>query len=333
MIGACRINGKPDSLNRLLYVFHNVNIVANGKLIFEDNYDIDFYAENIVVENGGALIAVSTQKGLLTQAQVSLNALPFQTRLTFHLWGAPGDPGVTCVSDTKNQCGIPDELWSGSMSNTSMAHNMMMTTPPPPTTPKNQPCKASSATYKNLLPNGDCFYKYEIQDQEDKTSGTAAYFGHKVLAVSFGGTLQLFGENGVSYLASGQKCNPAVATNECNPAFTGQSWARLTKTLVGHSQEKTFTVDRIVRWKKGDAVVITTTDYLPTHSEVVTLAKDAAAGNGFSTITVTTEIVNPHWGSTYSPSQRPCPRPSARRTIPMSRASIAPSTPVRPSPC
>ena len=308
VVGTCKINGSPDSLNRLLYVFHNVNIVAGGKLIFEDDHDIDFYAESILIENGAELIAVSTQKGLLPQAQVSLNVLPFEKRLTFHLWGKPNDPGIVCASDLGPQgapCGIPDVLWSGSEANTSMAHNMMMSTPPP-SLPKNQPCNPSATTYKNLLPNNDCFYKYEIQDQQDISSGTPAYFGHKVLALSFGGTLQLFGVKGVSYLTSGELCKPSVPNNECNPAFTGGSWARLTTTLVGHNQEKTFTLDRIVHWKVGDQVVITTTDYLPTHSEVVTLAGDATISKGVSTITVTSEIVNPHWGSTYPlPSTMP----------------------------
>src|SRR5271166_2414148 len=309
VVGTCKINGSPDSLNRLLYVFHNVNIVAGGKLIFEDDHDIDFYAESILIENGAELIAVSTQKGLLPQAQVSLNVLPFEKRLTFHLWGKPNDPGIVCASDLGPQgapCGIPDVLWSGSEANTSIAHNMMMSTPPPPSLPKNQPCNPSATTYKNLLPNNDCFYKYEIQDQQDISSGTPAYFGHKVLALSLGGTLQLFGVKGVSYLTSGELCKPSVPNNECNPAFTGGSWARLTTTLVGHNQEKTFTLDRIVHWKVGDQVVITTTDYLPTHSEVVTLAGDATISKGVSTITVTSEIVNPHWGSTYPlPSTMP----------------------------
>ena len=305
VVGTCDITGNVDALGRLLYVFHNVNIVAGGKLVFHDDHDIDFYAESILIENGGELVAVSTQKGFLPQAQVSLNVLPFQKRLTFHLWGKSDDPGIVCASDTGAlgaPCGIPDALWTA---NTSMADHMMMSMPTPPSTPKNQKC-TSITGYGSLLPGDDCFYQYEVQDPQDKSSGAKAYFGHKVLALSFGGTLQLFGSKGVTYLATGQKCSPQTPNTECNPAFTGTSWARLTTTLAGKNKEVKFNVDRVVNWKKGDQVVITTTDYLPTHSEVVTLASDATTSNGVSTITVTSEIANPHWGATYSlPSTMP----------------------------
>jgi len=298
VVGTCHINGNVDSLGRLLYVFRNVNIVAGGTLIFHDDHDIDFYAESILIENKGTLVAVSTAKGFLTLVNPALNALPFQKRLTFHLWGAPGDPGIECASSLGAQgapCGIPDALWKA---NPTMADHMMMTVPTPPTFPKNQPC-TSVTGFSSLLPGDDCFYQYEVQDQQDKTAGLKAYFGHKVLALSFGGTLQLFGSKGVSYLTAGQICTPKTPNSECNPAFTGTSWGRLTTTLAGHKNEKTFKVDRVVSWKKNDQVVITTTDYLPTHSEVVTLASDAIVNNGASMITVTTEVANPHYGSTY----------------------------------
>ena len=50
---------------------------------------------------------------------------------------------------------------------------------------------------------------------------------------------------------------PTDPANECNPAFTGESWARLTTTLLGESSEKKFNLDRTVHWKAGDQVVIT----------------------------------------------------------------------------
>ncbi len=125
--------------------------------------------------------------------------------------------------------------------------------------------------YKKFLPGNDCFYQYEIQDQQDRDDGQEAFFGHKVLAVSFGGALQLFGSRGVSYLKQGQKCMPAEPGNECNPAFTGTSWVRLTQvTDATH-----ITVSRSVDWKKGDHIVVTGTDYLPSHSEEAVLAEDA----------------------------------------------------------
>jgi hypothetical protein len=276
VVGICDINGKPTQDDTsLLYVFHNVNIVNGGKLIFHDDFDVDFYAESILVENGGTLTAVSTNVGFLPRARKAASALPFQKRLTFHLWGAPEESGITCLSDPQPlgaPCGIPDPVWSA---NTIMADDLMMNPPPAPPHPKNNGCKSVSG-YSQFLPGDDCFYQYEIQDKQDKANGTKAYFGHKVLAVSFGGTLQLFGARGVTYLQNGQQCTPNVPNTECNPAFTGTSWVR----LAGSTGATHITLSRAVDWKKGDHIVVTPTDYLPSHAEEVILAKDASETGG-----------------------------------------------------
>ena len=151
----------------------------------------------------------------------------------------------------------------------------MMNPPPAPPTPKNNGCR-SVPGYTKFLPGDDCFYQYEIQDKHDKASSNKAYFGHKVLAVSFGGTLQLFGAKGVTYLQDGQQCTPNVPNTECNPAFTGTSWVRLAGTTGGTK----VTLSRTVDWKKGDHIVVTPTDYLPSHAEEVILAKDASETGG-----------------------------------------------------
>ncbi len=293
--GLCDVNGTPDSKNRLLYVFQNVNIVGGGVLKFHDDHDVDFYAESIVIEgtyintpptlNSGKLVAVSTQKGFVPEGSLASDVLPFQTRLTFHLWGAPGDAGIECASalgPNGAPCGIPNDpnndakkgLWD---SNPIMATDMMMDPPPPPPTPKNQGC-TSIKGYSAVLPGDDCFYQYEIQDKQDRQQGRKAYFGHKVLAVSFGGTLQLFGSRGVTYLKNGEQCMPGVVNNECNPAFTGTSWVRLN----GVTDATHITVDRSVDWKMNDHIVLTPTDYLPSHAEEVILAEDANGGTALT---------------------------------------------------
>ena len=286
VVGQCDINSTSGP-GPLLYVFHNVNIIGGGSLVFHDDYDIDFYAESILIEGTfnptsgvlvpGKLIAVSTQPGLLPQASQAANVLPFQKRLTFHLWGAPDDAGIPCASPKGPQgapCGIPDKLWTA---NPIMAENLMKNPPPVPAKPKNQDCTHYSG-YSVVLPEDDCFYQYEIQDSQDRASGNPAYFGHKVLALSFGGVLQLFGSKGATYLAQGQKCNPSKEGTECNPAFSGTSWVRLT----GVTDATHITVNRGVDWKTGDQVVVTTTDYLPSHSERVTLAADAKGGTSLT---------------------------------------------------
>ena len=296
--GTCDINGTPNGDGRLVYVFQNVNVVAGGKLVFHDDHDIDFYAESILIENGGKLVAVSTQPGFLPRARQAITALPFQKQLIFHLWGAPGDDGIECQSAIV-PCGIPSALW---MANTSMATHMMMDMPGPPSLPKNQPCDSVKG-YSQFLPGDDCFYRYEVQDKLDRTKGLKAYFGHKVLAVSFGGSLELFGSQGVTYIPTGGKCMPAMAGTECNPAFTGTSWVRLTgvnKPAMDGTQ--TVTVSRGVGWKMGDSIVVTTTDYLPSHSEEMVLASSA---NGGTTLKLTSALKKIHNFSTYSLSGVP----------------------------
>jgi hypothetical protein len=132
-----------------------------------------------------------------------------------------------------------------------------------------------------MLPDNDCFYQYEVQDTADIQAGRKAYFGHKVLAVSFGGSLQLFGSKGVSYLMRDDKCMPGVVGNECNPAFSGTSWVRLTGIATNNMGVTSITVDRPVKdagWTHGDLLAITPTDYLPSHTEEVLVDSVSADG-------------------------------------------------------
>ena len=313
--GQCDVTTSAGQMGPLLYVFENVNIINNGKLVFHDDYDIDFYAENILVEYGGSLIATSTQAGYLPQVSQLAGVLPYTKRLTVHLWGAAGDPGAVCASPVgpnNAPCGIPNNiappmktgLWD---SNPIMAMDLMMNPPPPPPLPKNAPCAPSAPAYSKYLPGNDCFYRYEIQDAADQQTGRPAYFGHKVLAVSFGGTLQLFGSDGVTYLMQGQKCMPGVVGNECNPANTGTSWRRLVK--VAQDQQTgnwqlyldAPTGSTPVNWKSGDEVVVTTTDYLPSHSEVRTLTADASD----NVLTINKKLTYDHNVQTYGFSDVP----------------------------
>ena len=287
--GPCFVEDTIRQGNSLVYIFHNVNIVNGGILQFIDGKDIDFYAESILVEYKGTL-----------QAGSQSAAGAFKSRLTFHLWGKPTDEGIPCKSAI-SPCGIPDtlpdKLWS---SNTAMAMHMNQPVKTPPDPPKNAPCTGNQdPMYDNLLPNHECFYQYEVFDEEDRRNGRLdRYFGHKVLAVSFGGTLQLFGSEGTTYLSG--NCNPNDPTNECSPANTGSSWRRLSKV-----EGKTLTLnhpENPVTWKNKDHVVITTTDYLPGHSEEMVLSSDAQNNQ----IVLTSTLVYPHNANLYAiPSNVP----------------------------
>ena len=74
-----------------------------------------------------------------------------------------------------------------------------------------------------------------------------------------------FGSKGVSYLMQGQMCLPEEAGNECNPAFTGKSWVRLTAMTDATHIKVSSPID----WQNGDTIVVTPTDYLPSHTEEV----------------------------------------------------------------
>lgn len=261
--GTCVAKNKNTPFN-----YHNVNIYNGGGLHFADDGDIDFFAESILVEYKGSVTA-----GLPTAAGA------YKSQLTIHLWGKSTDLGVLCASPLQPHgapCGIPDELW---IANTQMASHMNMGGTQM-LSPKNAQCKSVQG-YDQYLPpvqgKDECFYQYEIQDAQDLQANRQAFFGHKVFAVSFGGMVQMFGSEGTTYLSAPGTCDPTTVGNECNPANTGSSWRRLTSVS---NDKLTITVNAPqgstpVNWKGGDHVVVTTTDYLPGHSEEVILAQDA----------------------------------------------------------
>ncbi len=279
--GECFAKHKNSPFN-----FHSVNIYGGGELHFADDGPIDFYAESILIEYKGAMTA-----GLPTAAG------SYKSQLTIHLFGKAGDPGIVCKSAPQPKgapCGIPDELWTA---NPDMAMHMNMG--------GTQSLKAKNAAcnsiqgYDQYLPpvqgKDDCFYQYEIQDPQDLQANRQAFFGHKVLAVSFGGKLQLFGSEGTTYLTEPGTCDPAEPANECSPANTGSSWRRLTAISA---DKKTLTLNNPsspVTWKAGDHVVVTTTDYLPSHSEEAILLKDAAGNQ----LMLKTALTYPHNASVF----------------------------------
>ena len=122
------------------------------------------------------------------------------------------------------------------------------------------------------------------------------YFGRKTLAVSYGGTLQLFGKKGSTF----DGLTPVASD-------TGKSWRRLATNLV--TSGDSFDVDGEVDWQENDHIVITPTDYLPGHAEEAIIS--SVTPNGATTTikisgvvlddgTVKTGGVRfPHWGTTY----------------------------------
>jgi len=266
----CTVDGTKAPYN-----FHNVYIFGSGmqtgSLIFS-NATMDFYAANILVQNQGVLQA--TGIGANNGGQT----------LTIHLYGNPTDPGVTCkmiqngnvVEDPT--CGVPTsnpDVWDSNMTN---MHYPTM------------PCtKTSQLSPPTLLPGGvdDCFYQYGMFDSNDLPN---AYFGHKVLALSYGGTINLSGYKG------------AQGGNDNDPSITGSSWMRLNGTLKGNGSENSLMVSGMPSdWQPKDYIVVTATDYLPGHAEQMQIKTVSGA-----TINLVSPVKNPHWGQTYSLANVPC---------------------------
>ncbi len=257
------------------YVYRNVNILNGGSLSFADNPvspQINFHAHSILVEMGGTLQAGAGGSGI---------AYP----LTIWLYGVQGDEAgnIACVSG--GQCGVSDADWNSNP-------NVVMKT-----MPAHDSTTSCTLASKSLMPLGDCFYQYEPLEANDPP-GQGAYFGSKVLAVSAGGSLTLRG-------AKGSRPGPIDA----NPGDSGTSWGRLTKTLTGG--EMSFPIDRAVDWTAGDHIVVTTTDYLTSHSEELVISSVDKSSN---TIHVTTPVVWPHNGNPYDYSKVAAANPTAGPT-------------------
>ncbi len=247
------------------YQYGEIDIINGGSLTFKDE-KINFWAKSILIQNGGSLIAGSTSDPIGKAGG----------QITFHLYGkdqGAGGKGITCKKIemgkpvTDPMCGVDETTWNSN---------------------KNPPLNPTSCTPSMNLPGSDCFYQYGTLPVD--TGDTAAYFGYKVIAVSYGGTLQLFGQKGATY----------DGTN-VQPSNSGKSWVRLAKDLKGAESE--LTVDdheNPVDWKEGDHIVVTTTDYLPGHSEELTITgtmKDSDTSN--TIINVTPQIQFPHSGTAY----------------------------------
>ena len=282
--GTCYVDASNSPYN-----YGNINIYGAGTLCFVDRGEgknIDFWVKNILVEDNGSLLSSDATQCAGGKASVFGGGAKPAT-LTIHLYGPDQGPGkngaagpgqgILCHSGRPGatHCGIPDTVWG---TNTPKI-------PAPPTCTKSQ------------LPGNvnDCFYNYDalIYDTKQTNEGTVGYFGYKVLGVSYNGTLQLFGAKGATY-------------SSLKPSQSGTSWARLAADANPGQQGggKTLTLDRKVDWVTGDKIVVTTTDYLPAHSEQRQIAM-IDNSSGVSVITLTTALKYPHNGTTFDTSAVP----------------------------
>jgi hypothetical protein len=250
----------------------------------------DFWASAIIIENGGELFAYG--------ADIPWQPFGFNRgTLTIHLYGknealnntgqfVGENQGALCktvdLTGTSGPCGIPKDIWESK--------------------------GAKSELLPGLDANGvqirDYFYQYEPLHADGKCSDTSTgapgsvwsakngcaktgeqvgYFGNKVLAVSYGGTLVLQGKKGATY-------------DSLDAKASGRSWTRLNGTIT--AGETSLNVDGPLDGEAGDAIVVTTTDYVPNHSEAL-----AICGVSGNTITFTADL-------TYYSANGRCPNPN-----------------------
>jgi hypothetical protein len=102
---------KECKVNVGTYKFGDVHILAGGTLEFTDSV-IDFWAANILIENGGSLVAGAPDNPIGQAGG----------RLTIHLWARtirvnPTKQGQAFpVSATpRRRCGIPNVLWESNI--------------------------------------------------------------------------------------------------------------------------------------------------------------------------------------------------------------------------
>jgi hypothetical protein len=261
----CRVVGKERQIG--VYVYHNVNVIAGGTLSFEDTR-IDFHAESILVENGGTIKAGTVDHPIGRNPPIPDEV---GARVRIYLWGPMNDIGAVC---NQPYCGVPSDLWN---SNTTLAMHMV----PEEKNGKCVPASQIDPSYK--LPGDDCFYGYDTFDATDGKN--PAYFGHKVLAISYGGKVQFLGTKGATYSQN----------IDSDPANTGESWVRLTGVSA---DKKTLTLSSAVpTWRAGDHIVITTTDYLPTHNEEAVIQSLSQEG---TTIQLQSALQKPHNATAYT---------------------------------
>jgi cell migration-inducing and hyaluronan-binding protein len=275
------------------YFYKNVNIVRDGELRFrESTYSgpngpqdskTDFWASSIIIENGGSMIA---DGGPFMPGSM----LPFGYYggvLTIHLYGrneAEWDSttntfkkqnlGTLCKSaDTDRDgnalgpCGIPKAKWD-----TNGASEVDL----PGYDSNSRPVRDFFYQYGPLYGDAQCtddavFENGSCKKEKDQKPAPAAkvgYFGNKVLAVSYGATLDLAGYKGATYDGYWDRV----------PDNSGTSWMRLADGNSLKKGDTSLVLERYAGWKANDEIVVTTTDYLPGHSEKLQIKPDYVSG-------------------------------------------------------
>jgi len=263
--GQCKVAKAAD------YYYGKVNITDGGELAFTEpatgSEDIAFWASSIIVENGGALTAGA---GTKAYGDPAARTDAHSGTLSIYIYGSDSfefsrpankitqqNVGASCESPEDQSpdaapCGIPTSVWKNNGASLLPGCGSARV-------------RADSSCLPGLPATvSDFFYQYAplYGDGAKGSDGKVGFFGAKTFAVSFGGTLVLNGYKGAS---------PAAVDD--TPTDSGVSWVRLAADLEAGKNELTLATAPDRRWQKDDRIVVTTTDYLPGHSEELTIDK------------------------------------------------------------
>jgi cell migration-inducing and hyaluronan-binding protein len=266
--GLCRV-----PLSRTYY-FKAVNIGGAGQLQFyeadsqTDGSVTHFWASSIIIEDNGTLAAWGRNEDINNSDPSKRSWQPFGYQggvLTIHLYGRNGakweedkfveqNQGALCKIFNPalgfGPCGIPLTTWQNNGKDVLRLPGAV---------------DDYFYTYGPLYGDGKCTKgTYNPAQGACSEGGEVGYFGNKVLGVSYGANLYLMGYKGASY-------HTATLTE---PTVSGESWRRLEDGKSLEPDQTQLLLDtNVSTWRPNDEIVVTTTDYLPGHSEKLTITQ------------------------------------------------------------
>ncbi|MGH7787488.1 MAG: hypothetical protein ACRERC_11515 [Candidatus Binatia bacterium] len=299
IVSSCQIVGSGG-----LHAYRYVNVIDGGTLYFaDDGGQVDFRASAVLAQKGGVVKAGSW-------------CCPFGSfggTLDIGLWGTdPTGQGATptpsidpigCV----DMFGKPAHCFPQRL--VATPHFCTVSDSDDPCSSEVAPSVGNNALFEGHLDHNAGGLPFD---------GGAA-FGYKVLAVTYGGSLELFGVKGV---AAQHRTDPSVREAACpvpavdqqnDPAawaaLSGSSWARLDATAL--AQSSSVVLDRAVDWEQGDQLVVGSTDWHASHSELVTVA----SLDGDSSFALNAPLSYGHYGWIYDVSDDIPNPPSANQQV------------------
>lgn len=247
-----------------LHVYRWVHVLRGGTLCFLDvgspEFLTDFRARSVLVQQGGRLAAGSPES-------------PFASKLAIGLWGGAGEADFIRCMDHRGgeaECydpGLvrePHFCVGGGPVVYGDGHEDH----------DDDPCASREMPEETGL--NSLFEGYHPLHGDG-----GALFGRKVLAVSYGGSLELFGKKGAAPWPQARVCPTPddEASADAWAEMSGESWTRLASTAPQSSTQLNLT-RKVSTWDRGDVVIVGTTDWLPSHSERANLSAAPAAGPG-----------------------------------------------------